>query len=297
MKHIPVLLEESIRGLNLKKGNIFVDGTLGGGGHSNYVCQKYNNQVKVIGIEVDEQIIKEAEKILKDCNVQIQRSNFQDLDKVLNKLGVEEIDAILLDLGLNSYQLDESGRGFSFQRDEPLLMTMKKDISDDDLTAKLIINEWSEDSLKDIFYGYGEERFAKVIAHKIVELREEKEIETTFDLVDIIKKAIPVWYQKKKGIHYATKTFQAIRIAVNDELRILEKGLEIGFKYLKNNGRLVVISFHSLVDRLVTRFFTEKSKEKIAILITKKPISPGQEEIQKNPRSRSAKLRILEKIS
>ncbi|PIZ85308.1 16S rRNA (cytosine(1402)-N(4))-methyltransferase [Candidatus Nomurabacteria bacterium CG_4_10_14_0_2_um_filter_33_9] len=216
-------------------------------------------------------------------------------------------DAIIFDLGLSSDQLENSGRGFSFMKDEPLLMTMKENPSLDDLTAIDIVNSWGEESLVDIIYGYGEERFSRRIAKGIIEARKKNNIKTTFDLVKIIGDSVPSAY-KRQRIHFATRTFQALRIAVNDELGALKVGLEKGFEILKKparphdslgaggGGRMSVISFHSLEDRIVKRFFRDKKEKSEAILINKKPIIPKEEEIKNNGRSRSAKLRVLEKI-
>ena len=208
---------------------------------------------------------------------------------------MKTVDAIIFDLGLSSDQLEISGRGFSFTKDEPLLMTMKESPNDEDLTAKEIVNTWEERNLADIIYGYGEERFSRRIAKAIVEARKENEIKTTFELVKIIEGSVPGSYKRGK-IHFATRTFQALRIAVNDELGALEEGLAGGLKILKNEGRMGVISFHSLEDRIVKRFFREMKDEGKIKIINKKPIIAGKEELILNKRSRSAKLRIIEKI-
>ncbi|MEK7104808.1 MAG: 16S rRNA (cytosine(1402)-N(4))-methyltransferase RsmH, partial [Patescibacteria group bacterium] len=219
-----------------------------------------------------------------------------------NPLAENYISAIIFDLGLSSDQLENSGRGFSFMKDEPLLMTMKENPLPEDLTAIDIVNTWGEKSLADIIYGYGEEKFSRRIARGIVEARVKNKIETTWDLIKVIENNVPIAYRKghAKGrarrLHCATKTFQALRIAVNDELGALQTGLEKGFKVLNRGGRMAVISFHSLEDRIVKRFYKEKQKKGEVILINKKPIIPKKEEIKNNPRSRSAKLRILEKI-
>ncbi|OGI79142.1 16S rRNA (cytosine(1402)-N(4))-methyltransferase, partial [Candidatus Nomurabacteria bacterium RIFCSPHIGHO2_12_FULL_37_29] len=231
----------------------------------------------------------------KNCNISFVNDNFRNIDKVLVKTKVEEVDGIIFDLGLSSDQLENSGRGFSFLKDEPLLMTMKENPSREDLTAKEIVNTWSEESLADIIHGYGEERFARRIAKGVVETRVKKKIESSFDLVKVINDSVPVAY-RMGHLHPATRTFQALRIAVNDELGALKNGLEKGFKFLKKGGRMSVISFHSLEDRIVKRFYKAKEKEEKAKLINKKPFTPSIEEIRNNNRSRSAKLRILERI-
>ena len=266
-KHKPVLLHESIDALNLGPDEVFVDATYGGGGHSQEVRRRFPT-VEVIAID-------------QDPKVGVIRANFRDLDKVVTR----KVDAILFDLGISSDQLENSGRGFSFLRDEPLDMRM----SGEGITAADILNSWSEAALELILRGFGEEKNSKRIAHKIVERREVKPFQTTFDLVEIVGK-------KKGKMHPATKTFQALRIAVNEELTNLEIGLEKGFGALKPGGRLAVISFHSLEDRIVKNFFRNKTKEQVANLINKKPIVPRAEEVELNPRSRSAKLRVIKKL-
>ena len=293
MKHRPVLLNEVIGGLGLSKDSVVLDCTFGGGGHSKEILRRYPG-TKIIAIDEDEEVT--AEK-----GISLHHENFRNLDKVL---GDRKVDAILFDLGFSSDQLESSGRGFSFLKDEPLLMTLKAKPGEEDLTAKMVINNWSEKSLADIIYGYGEERYARRIARIIAEERFRKPIETTGELVEIIKKAVPSRYRTKK-IHFATRTFQALRIAVNDELGALKEGLEKGFETLKPESRMAVISFHSLEDRIVKKFYKEKAspvglwprvEESKAVLINKKPIRASDEEIKNNIRSRSAKLRIIKKI-
>jgi 16S rRNA (cytosine1402-N4)-methyltransferase len=294
MIHKSVLLRESIEGLNLQKGDIFLDGTLGGGGHSEEVCKRMGREVKVIGIDLDADAIKRAsERIQKtDCDFTAVQESFRNLDKVLDGLKIGKVNKILLDIGLSSNQFEESGRGFSFQKDEPLAMTFKKDLSENDLTAREIVNYWDEENIAQILQSYGEERYARRIARQIVESRGEKPIETTFELAEIVKKATPFYYHHGR-IHPATRTFQALRITVNDELRALQEGLQKGFERLEPMGRIAIISFHSLEDRIVKNFFRDKVSEGQAEFINKKPIVPTEEEIGENPRSRSAKLRIL----
>lgn len=290
-RHQTVLLNETIEGLNLQNGAIVIDATFGGGGHSREICKRFSKsklKAKIIALDQDSNT---AKNVPSGCDITFHNVNFRNLDKV-TKAGV---DGIIFDLGLSSDQLESSGRGFSFMKDEPLLMTMKKNPSTDDITASEIVNTWEEKSLADIIYGYGEERFARRIAKGIVEARTESKIETTFDLVKIIESSVPVAYRKGK-INCATKTFQAIRIAVNDELGALSEGLAKGFEVLRAGGRMSVISFHSLEDRIVKRFFKQKERDGEAILIHKKPIVPSKEEIINNKRARSAKLRVLEKI-
>lgn len=294
--HKSVLLNETIEGLNLGSGATVLDGTYGGGGHSSLICEKYPG-TRIIALDQDRDALDKGEQKFKNSNCQISflNTNFRDLDKVLQKEGVGEVDGIIFDLGLSSDQLENSGRGFSFMKDEPLLMTMKENPSPEDLTAQDVVGSWSEENLADIIYGYGEEKFARRIAKGIVLARTKKKITTTFDLVEVISNSVPGGY-KKGRLHFATKTFQALRIAVNDELGTLSLGLQKGFNILKKGGRMSVISFHSLEDRITKKFYKEKEKNSEAKLINKKIITAGREEIKNNPRSRSAKLRILEKI-
>jgi 16S rRNA (cytosine1402-N4)-methyltransferase len=295
--HRTVLLNEVIEGLlarqSLGGGDekfLVLDCTFGGGGHSLEILKKYP-EVKIIAIDQDKSAWEKAKSKFKGLEKRITfaNKNFKDIDG-------EKADGIIFDLGLSSDQLENSGRGFSFLKDEPLLMTMKDNPTAEDLTAEDIVNIWSEKSLADIIYGYGEERFSRRIARGIVDSRQKKEIKTTFDLVKIIGDSVPAAYRRAR-LHFATRTFQALRIAVNDELGVLQTGLEKGFNTLKTGGRMAVISFHSLEDRIVKKFFREKQNKGEARLINKKPILASVEEIKNNPRSRSAKLRILEKIN
>ncbi len=294
MAHTTVLLHESVDGLNLKPGSVFVDATLNAGGHSQLVLEKLNGDVRVIGIDVDADAITRAKQNIKSLNASFFQENFRNLDKVLDQAGVEQVDGILFDLGLSSDQIEGSGRGFSFKTSEPLLMTMKKDLLSTDITAYEIVNTWAEQTLADIIYAYGEDRFARRIAKAIVTAREIRAIETTEQLAEIIASAVPKFGFKK--INPATKTFQAIRIAVNDELGAIKEALPKAFAKLKPGGRMALISFHSLEDRIVKRFFKEKAVAGEGKLINKKPITPSPQEVAENPRSRSAKLRIIEKI-
>jgi 16S rRNA (cytosine1402-N4)-methyltransferase len=297
MAHIPVLLSETIDGLEIKNGEIIIDGTLGGGGHTFEIIKRFGSSVRIIGFDLDEDAITRAKKLIgtEKSNVIFKNVGFQDIDKVLNELGIESVDKIMLDLGISSFQLEVAGRGFTFLKDEPLLMTMKKDPGNDDLTASLIINNWDEVNIADIIYGFGEEKYSRKIAKAIVEARREKEIKTTFDLVKIIEDAVGKNYRGLR-IHPATRTFQALRIATNSELMNLEKVIEKGFKFLKNGGRIAIISFHSLEDRIVKKAFIDLKQKGIGKVITKKPIVPSEKEVKLNPRSRSSKLRIIEKI-
>lgn len=316
--HKTVLLHQSIDALNLKKGDVYLDGTLGGGGHTELALEiankNHDSDMTIIGLDQDEDALARCQKKFEDIknlwvkkengvHIYLIHSNFRFLDKVLDNLKEEgkikeaKVDKIILDIGLSSDQLEGSNRGFTFKKDEPLKMTFKAnpDINKEDLTAEFILNNWQEESIADIIYGWGEERYARRIAKKIVEARAIKPIKTTFELVEIIKKATPFTYHHGK-IHPATKTFQALRIAVNDELGALRDGLEKGFDRLRSGGRMAIISFHSLEDRIVKNFFREKKESDQLILINKKPIEADFEELNQNPRARSAKLRVIEKI-
>lgn len=295
MTHVPVLLKESVEALGLHEGSIFVDGTLGSGGHSAEVLRRFGEAVEIIGLDRDEEAITRTEKVLSAPNVFLRNESFRNIDRVLSGLGISKVDGILLDLGISSNQIEESSRGFSFMKDEPLLMTMFKVIDENSLTAKIILNTWDEGALELILRGFGEEKFSRRIAREIVAHREVKPFETTFELVHAIKSATPSAYHRGR-IHPATKTFQALRIAVNEELTALEEGLEKGFELLNSKGRLAVISFHSLEDRIVKNFFRERVKDGQGRALNKKPIVATDEEMRENPRSRSAKLRVVEKI-
>lgn len=293
MIHTTVLLQESIEGLAITEGDVYLDGTLGSAGHALAACG-YGAQI--VGIDQDEDALARATSRLQStCDFKLIKGSFRNLDRALNELGILKVDKIMLDLGLSSDQFETSGRGFTFQKNEPLLMTFKKDPSIEDLTAQEIVNHWDEENIADIIYGYGGERFSRKIARKIVEEREKKPITTTFELVEIIKAATPAFYHRAK-IHPATRTFQALRITVNDEIGALKEGLSKGFDRLSKNGRMAVISFHSIEDRIVKHFYKEKAEANEAELITKKPITASELEKKENPRSRSAKLRIIKKL-
>ncbi len=307
--HSTVLLKESIDGLGINPSEIYLDGTLGSAGHTEYALEKAGGDLTVIGLDRDVEALERSKKRLsgdgsgdgngkrfeKKPKIFLRESSYADLDKVLDELNISKVHRIMLDLGLSSDQFETSGRGFSFRKDEPLLMTFKKDPKDGDLTAHEIVNTWQEENIADIIFGYGEEKYSRRIARAIVNYREKKSIETTGELVEIISQAVPVFY-KRGRIHPATRTFQALRITVNDELNTLKKGLANGFERLEKGGRMAIISFHSLEDRIVKNFNKEKAEKGEAKIITKRPIVPTEQEILENPRSRSAKLRILEKI-
>lgn len=305
-KHCPVLLQECIEGLNIKEDGIYVDGTLGGAGHSIEILKILSPKGKLIGIDRDEEALVAAKmKLKKYSNVTYVHGNHDNIKELLENLAIEKVDGILLDLGVSSYQLDEKARGFSYMSDSELDMRMDKN---QELTAKIVINEYEEEKLAKIIEEYGEEKFAKKIAKGIIEQRKKVPIETTKQLVDIIKKAIPL--SKQKDGHPAKRTFQAIRIEVNNEIEPLKETINKCIKCLKKQGRLCVITFHSLEDRAVKQVYIEQqgictcpkdlpycicayhSEGKI---INKKPIIASKEEQEQNSRSKSAKLRIFEK--
>jgi 16S rRNA (cytosine1402-N4)-methyltransferase len=295
--HESVLLHETVGALELIPGDVLVDGTLGRAGHV-LEALKQQNGIFVLGIDRDEQAIEESTKKLSAVTdrFRVFFGNFRDMDKFVAEAqsitGKAQADKIILDLGISSPHLDSSGRGFSFQKDEPLLMTMRRDLGESDFTARDIVNGWEEDDIANVIYAYGDERYSRRIAKAIVTARAVKPIETTFELVDIIKGSVPSAYRKGK-IHPATRTFQALRITVNDELGSLKQGLAVGFATLAPGGRMAVISFHSLEDRIVKNFMRDLEKDGKGTSLTKKPIVPGEEEVRRNPRSRSSKLRVF----
>ncbi len=295
-EHISVLLHETLEGLALREGDRVFEGTVGLGGHSEEILKQIGANGVYIGTDEDAQALAKAQvRLAPYASKKIFiEDNFRNLDRVLDEAGYPLVDKILLDIGLSNLQLEGSGRGFSFKRDEPLLMTFKTTPKEGDLTAHEIVNEWAAESLTDIITGYGEERFAWRIANAIVAARMVKPIETTTELADIVEKAVPA-FARHGRVHPATKTFQAIRIAVNDELGALREGLAKGFARLAPEGRMAVISFHSLEDRIVKEFFKKQGEEGIGTIITKKPLTPGEEELARNPKSRSSKLRIIQK--
>ena len=305
-KHKPVLLEETIKGLNIKPDGIYVDGTLGGAGHSKEIVKQLSPKGMLIGIDRDEEALKAAKENLKQYdNVKYIHGHHDEIEEILNKLEIEEVDGILLDLGVSSYQLDERQRGFSYLGSNELDMRMDKS---QELTAKEVINTYSEEKLANIIYEYGEERFSRQIAKNICICRKQQEIVTTEQLVNIIEKSIPA-FAKKDG-HPAKRTFQAIRIEVNNEIKPLYDTTRKCIKHLKSEGRLCIITFHSLEDRAVKNAYTDaegrctcpkdlpycvcgaKSEGKI---INKKPIIATKEEQEENSRAKSAKLRIFQK--
>ena len=294
--HVSVLLNECLEALNIKEDGIYVDCTLGGAGHSSQIVKRLSKNGRLIGIDQDRDALRAAGERLQ---------NFSNV--TLEDLGVEKVDCILMDLGVSSYQLDEGERGFSYMKDAPLDMRMNRENS---FSAYDVVNDYSEEELYRIIRDYGEEKFAKRIANFIVNKRSEKNIETTLELVEIIKDAIPA-KARREGPHPAKRTFQAIRIEVNSELSILNKAIEDGVNKLNSGGRMAIITFHSLEDRIVKNKFRdlavscrcpkefpvcicgEKAKVKV---ISRKAIEPSKQEVEENPRSRSAKLRVIEKL-
>ncbi|QPJ85783.1 16S rRNA (cytosine(1402)-N(4))-methyltransferase RsmH [Sarcina sp. JB2] len=307
-KHISVLLNECIEGLNIKEDGIYVDGTLGGAGHSSEIVKNLCERGRLIGIDQDKDALKAAKEKLKDYNnVTFVHSNFYNIENILHDLNIVGVDGILMDLGVSSYQLDNGERGFSYMQDAPLDMRMNRENS---LSAYEVINSYSEEDLFRIIKDYGEEKFAKRIANFIINKRKEKNIESTLELVDVIKAAIPA-KARREGPHPAKRTFQAIRIEVNKELEIIEKTIRDGVEKLNVGGRMAIITFHSLEDRIVKTVYKNLAnpctcpssfpvcvcnKKPVVKIITRKPIEASKEELDYNPRSRSAKLRIIEKI-
>lgn len=308
-KHKSVLLYETVDELNIKPDGIYVDGTLGGGGHSYEIAGRLSEGGRLIGIDQDEDAIKAASKRLEPYmdRVTIVRNNYCNMDKVLDELGIDKVDGIMLDLGVSSYQLDAADRGFTYNVDTALDMRMDQR---QEITAKDIVNEYSEFDLYRIIRDYGEDRFAKNIAKHIVAARQEKPIETTFELNDIIKAVIPMKVRATGG-HPSKRTYQAIRIELNKELEVLENSIDMMIDRLKPEGRLCIITFHSLEDRIVkTRFRNNENpctcppsfpacvcgKVPKGRVITRKPVVPTDEEINENSRSKSSKLRVFERV-
>ena len=306
-KHKSVLLNETIDGLNIKPDGIYVDGTLGGGGHAYEVCRRLGEKGSLVGIDQDAAAIEAASARLKDFGekVTIVRSNYCDMKSKLHELGIDKVDGIVLDLGVSSYQLDTAERGFSYREDAPLDMRMD---TRQKMTARDIVNDYTEADLYRVIRDYGEDKFAKNIAKHIVQARAVKPVETTAELSEIIRASIPMKFQKKSG-HPAKRTFQAIRIELNRELDVLRDSLDDMIDLLNPGGRLCIITFHSLEDRIVKSAFRKNEnpctcppdfpvcvcgKKSKGSIITKKPILPSEEELEYNSRSKSAKLRIFE---
>ena len=308
-KHIPIMLEPVLQGLNIKEDGIYVDGTLGGAGHSSEIAKRLGSDGRLIGIDQDMDAIAAASKRLAEYNnVSIVHSNYVNIRSVLDDLNIQGVDGILLDLGVSSYQLDNKERGFSYREDAPLDMRMDRD---SDYTAADIVNDYSEDELRRIISRYGEEKFAGRIASGIVKFREKQRIETTFQLNEIIKNAIPA-AARRQGGNPGKRTYQAIRIELNKELSVLEESLADMIDILKPGGRFCIITFHSLEDRIVKNAFKDAEHPCICPpefpvctcgrvskgrIVTRKPIVADEEELERNPRSSSAKLRVFEKAS
>ena len=308
-KHISVLLYESIQALNIKPEGIYVDGTLGGGGHAYEICKRLGKEGRLIGVDQDIEAILASKEKLKEYEQKVYfvNNNFKNIKEILKQLNIGGIDGGIMDLGVSSYQLDTEERGFSYQHDAPLDMRMDHR---NPLNAYKVINTYSEEKLSKIIFDYGEEKWAKRIAKFIVDQRKIEAIKTTGQLVEIIKKAIPA-KARRDGPHPAKRTFQAIRIEVNNELGILRSAIEDFVDVLKPQGRLAVITFHSLEDRIVKQTFNKLSsgcecppqfpicvcgKKSLIKKLSRKPIVPSEKEIRDNPRARSAKLRVIEKV-
>lgn len=307
-KHVSVLLNECLDALNIKEDGIYVDCTLGGAGHSLEILKRLSTKGRLIGIDQDADALKAAKENLKDYNnVTYVHDNFYNIEAILENLEVESVDGILMDLGVSSFQLDEAERGFSYMKDAHLDMRMDRSKG---ISAYDVVNNYSEQQIGEVLRNYGEEKFSKRIANFIVDRRVDKPINTTLELVNVIDAAIPAKY-KRDGGHPAKRTFQGIRIEVNGELRILNKAIEDGIQRLKSGGRMAIITFHSLEDRIVKVKFKDLhdpckcpkqlpmcvcGKTAIVNLISRKPIVATEEELEVNKRSRSAKLRVAEKI-
>lgn len=302
--HIPVLLEQCIEGLNIKPDGIYLDGTCGGAGHSREIAKRLEGG-RLIGIDRDPEAVKTASERLSGYNAQVVRGNYSEIKDISAELGISGYDGILLDLGVSSYQLDNGSRGFSYHTDAPLDMRM----SMEGISARDIVNSYSEEQLAKILFEYGEEKFSRSIAANIVAARKEKPVETTLELAGIVKSSIPAKFRREKNP--CKKSFQAIRIAVNCEFEHLDKGLDDAFDMLNIGGRLCVITFHSLEDRIVKQRFASFctgcicppdfpqcvcGRTPAGRLVNRKPIEADQKELEANVRSRSAKLRIIEKI-
>ncbi|SEN08394.1 16S rRNA (cytosine(1402)-N(4))-methyltransferase RsmH [Lihuaxuella thermophila] len=306
--HETVLKEEAVDGLNIKPDGVYVDCTLGGAGHSRLIAERLDSSGTLIGLDQDQTALDHAKQHLKDvgCNLHLVKTNFRRIRQVVEGLGFDKVDGILFDLGVSSPQLDAGERGFSYHQDAPLDMRM--DVQQE-LSAYHIVNHWPEDEIARVLFEYGEEKFSRRIAQEIVSQRQRKPIATTMQLVDIIKQAIPA-PARRTGPHPARRSFQAIRIAVNDELNVFRQALEQSVEILHSRGRICVITFHSLEDRICKKFFQDKAKgcicpphfpvctcdqRPLLRVVTKKPVLPAKEEIERNKRARSAKLRIAEK--
>lgn len=294
--HRTVFLHEAVDALALKEDGVVVDATGGGGGHSKRILEELGSKGTLIIIDKDPLSLQEIKNRLGSSHVDIRYvcDDFRRVKEIVSKEGFDEIDGVLADLGWNSEQFQTGGRGFSFLREEPVWMTYG-DPKSYSFTAQDILNDWKEETIADVLYAYADETYSRRIAHEIVTTRQTKAFETTTELVGAVLRALPKKLQHAK-IHPATKTFQALRIAVNDELDALKELIDGSLQVLKPRGRLAVITFHSIEDRIVKNTFKDKASQEEGILITKKPIAPSSSEVKENPRSRSAKLRIIERI-
>ena len=306
--HIPVMLEECIDSLNINPDGIYIDGTMGGAGHSYHIAKRLSKKGLLIGIDRDEEALEVAKERLKEfSNIKFVHDNHDNIKEVIERLNIDKVHGILLDLGVSSYQIDERTRGFTYMQNGPLDMRMDKT---QELTAEYVVNNYKEEDLARIIYEYGEERFSRRIARNICEYRQKERITTTEKLVEIIEKSIPKSHNEKQG-HPAKRTFQAIRIEVNDEIKPLYDTVKNSIDCLNSKGRLAIITFHSLEDRAVKQAYIDSigkctcppglpycvcGSKSLGKIITKKPILPSDEEMEFNSRSRSAKLRVFEKI-
>ncbi len=297
-EHKPVLLQEVIYWLDIQPGDTVFDGTLGGAGHAKALVELLGSSGTFIGTDVASEAIKRAELTLADTETKVilAHTNFKNIKEVCKQNGIKSVDKVLLDLGWSSDQIAGESRGFSFMHDEPLDMRLSDVDNANALTAKEILNEWSQESIADILYGWGGERYSRRIAKAIVEAREVESVERTLQLVEIIKGAVPPGYRHGR-INPATRSFQALRIAVNDEIQVLQQALENIKELLAPDSRLAVITFHSTEDRVVKRMFKSWKEEGIGEPLTKKPVTAGKEELRENKRARSAKLRIFHKYA
>jgi 16S rRNA (cytosine1402-N4)-methyltransferase len=297
MTHTSVLLQEIIESLQPIPKGVFVDATFGAGGHSRSLATAIGKKGTLVSFDADEDVFSDVcvDELSALTNFIPVTGNFRTMGEELRKRGMVSIDGVLFDLGLSSTQLEQSGRGFSFQRDEPLRMTFNARPKEGDVTAESVVNLWSEESIAVILKGFGEERFARSIAKAIVTARKVSPITSTGQLVEVIHKNTPLWYQRGRT-HFATRTFQALRMAVNDELGAIEAGILGVLPCVRSGGRIAVITFHSIEDRLVKRLFRAQKDAGVVSLLTKKPIVPSRAEVKANPRSRSAKLRVVEKL-
>lgn len=289
--HVPVLESEVLNHLNVEKNQNFVDCTVGTGGHASVILAKNKPQGKVLGIDRDPEVIGKIKNKNISDRLKLIQGNFSQLNRLVEKTGFNHVHGVLFDFGVCSYHFEKSGRGFTFRKEEPLDMRFNPE---QDITAQDIINKKSKQELRKILFDYGEEKYADEIASQIVNDRQQKIITTTSQLVEVIREAVPEKYQHGKR-HFATRTFQALRIAVNNELENIKQGLKKALRVVEPQGRVVAISFHSLEDTIVKKFFKQHAKQREIKLLTKKPITPTSEEIDKNPRSRSAKLRAAKR--